>query len=147
MLEVEVNSQPRARRIRGEIEERLGERAIFESEVTTPLEMTLPSQALAARGREGEGMGDDGALPDAIDLASLPEVQVQLRAHLSAHWDAWLDEPIPALRDQTPREAARSESGRELLDALLLDYERSNERLGERGLGPDVAELRRKLGI
>ncbi len=74
-------------------------------------------------------------------------MQEQLREHMASHWEAWLDEPIPALRDQTPREAARTPLGRELLEALLHDYEWSSQRQPDAFFGPDVAALRRKLGM
>ena len=38
-------------------------------------------------------------------------------------WEAWVDQPVPALNNRTPREAARSAGGRERLEALLADFE------------------------
>lgn len=39
----------------------------------------------------------------------------------------WLDTPVPALRDKTPRQAARSAAGRERLEALLLGFGRGGD--------------------
>jgi hypothetical protein len=63
------------------------------------------------------------------------------------HWDAWLDIAIPALKGQTPRAAARTPEGRERLEALLMEFEYRNESTIQPELRPDVAELRRRLGL
>ncbi|MCY3821180.1 MAG: hypothetical protein OXH52_17810 [Gammaproteobacteria bacterium] len=46
--------------------------------------------------------------------------------------------------DETPREAAKTEIGRERLEALLWDFE---QRSTGRPHDPDVAKLREELGI
>jgi hypothetical protein len=144
-LVTEVNSQQRAERIRGEIETRLGGQVHYESCVTEPLEMALGAGGPEQPKSTAAQLADLQEVSDAI--ASLPGAQEQLREHMAGHWEAWLDEPIPALREQTPREAARTPLGRELLEALLNDYESSNRRLPDPAFGPDVAALRRKLGL
>ena len=63
------------------------------------------------------------------------------------HWEAWFDLPVPALNDMTPRAAAETEEGRELLDSLLLLYENHAENSSDNILRPDVAALRRELGM
>jgi hypothetical protein len=84
---------------------------------------------------EDEQMSDERTT---VDLAALGQ---QLRAH----YDRWLDESIPALDGQSPREAVRSPGGRERVEALLKDFE---ETLGQDPrFAPDVGELRRKLGL
>ena len=40
------------------------------------------------------------------------------------HWEAWLDTRVPALGNKTPRQAARTASGRERLEALLAEFDR-----------------------
>ena len=65
-----------------------------------------------------------------ISLADLPpEVRAKLAETARQHWVTWVDLPVPALNNMTPREAAKSEEGRgrELLESLLLDYERHND--------------------
>jgi hypothetical protein len=66
---------------------------------------------------------------------------------MKAHWDAWLDTPIPALKNQTPRRAALTPEGRERLEALLIGLEYRNESAIQPELRPDVVDLRRKLGL
>jgi len=63
------------------------------------------------------------------------------------HWNAWFDLPIPALNDLSPREASRTEEGRDLLDSLLLEYERHQNDSLENIFKPDIATLRRELGL
>ena len=60
-------------------------------------------------------------------------------------WLDWLDTPIPAFNGQTPRQTARSETGRERLEALLLRYDQP-DRVPE-PFDPDLAALCRELGL
>ena len=109
-LTAEVNSRKRATRLRRELEKRLAGRARLDKTEIRSVE------SLLAQARE-RGAGSE---PE-------PDVPLEARAELermqSAHWDSWVDESIPALNGQTPREAARSAVGRERLEALLADFE------------------------
>jgi hypothetical protein len=67
-----------------------------------------------------------------ISPYDVPEIQEQLKLMAKQHWDAWFDNPIPALNNKTPRQAAKTDDGRERLEALLLHYERNDEQLNER---------------
>ncbi len=69
-----------------------------------------------------------------------------LRAWKEQHYTDWLDEPIPALRGATPREAARSPGHRRALAVLLKEIEHGESTLpaAERF---DVGILRERLGI
>jgi len=79
------------------------------------------------------------------NLMALPEVQAQVMKMASEHWKAWLDTPLPALKEQTPREATKTRSGRERLEALLLQFE---SRQGEpQPFDPDLDALRLSLGL
>ena len=44
---------------------------------------------------------------------------------LRAHWQNWVDQEIPALGYKTPKQAVRSADGREAVEALLQDAERT----------------------
>jgi hypothetical protein len=65
---------------------------------------------------------------------------------MQRHWDAWIDTKVPALANRTPRQAAKTAKGRERLEALLSDFARSAERRSS-VFQPDLAELRRRLGL
>ncbi len=62
-----------------------------------------------------------------LNPMDVPEIQEKIKAMAKAHWDSWFDILIPALDDKTPRQAAKTKKGRELLEALLLQYERMDD--------------------
>jgi len=65
-------------------------------------------------------------LPDEAsrDSDTPTEVATQLTAHFyEEHYRKWVDEPLPALGGRTPREAARLDSPRPKLIALLKSME------------------------
>jgi hypothetical protein len=77
-----------------------------------------------------------------------PEVQAHTKKMMEEHWKNWFDQPIPALKGKTPRQAAKTKEGRERLEALLVEYETRDRRSAKENLiGPDVAALRRELGM
>lgn len=58
-----------------------------------------------------------------------PEVQAQVaREFMEQHYRTWPDQPLPALGDRTPREAAALESARPRLISLLKQMEVMAER-------------------
>lgn len=84
------------------------------------------------------------------NLEDLPEVQDYMKDLADKHWEEWFDEEIPALGNKTPRQAAKTEEGRELLESLLLYYEqgskdKENERVNI--FQPNIPYLRSKLGM
>ena len=76
-----------------------------------------------------------------------PELLREFERMNREHCEAWFDEPIPALNHMTPREASLTEEGRDLLNSLLLDYERRSARSPDNIYSPDIAALRRDLGL
>ena len=75
-----------------------------------------------------------------------PEVEQLLLDFKRRHYAEWLDEAIPALDGQSPREAARTAKGRDALDVLLKDME-NRERRAKGAKAFDFATLRRELGL
>jgi hypothetical protein len=55
--------------------------------------------------------------------------------------------PVPALDNMTPREAALTPEGRDLLESLLLEYEIKTTDDPDNNAAPDIASLRRELGM
>ncbi|HVB27397.1 MAG TPA: hypothetical protein VNE21_05750, partial [Mycobacteriales bacterium] len=100
-----------------------------------------------------------GAQPQVVDESRVdpqqdfawgdgPSLLVGGRAAPEEGWEGhWLDEPVPALRGRTPRQAAAgSPEERAGLEALLRDFEYRGGLLALRGgSGPDVAYLREQL--
>ena len=76
----------------------------------------------------------------------LPEATELLRAYKERHYADWIDQPLPVLRGQTPREAVRTKTGRERVDVLLKELENHESRLAE-GARFDFARLRAALGL
>ena len=59
-----------------------------------------------------------------------------------------IDESLPILDGKTPRETAKTEAGRELLEALLLQFESHNLEKGSCDLfNPDIDYLKKELGM
>jgi hypothetical protein len=141
-LSVSVNSQRRADAIRAEVERRLGDDAVYRTTVMESIEKALeerrtrPETPAQRRDREANER-----------LNALPEVQEQLRAMAAAHWERWLDEKIPALRNRTPRQASRTAEGRERLEALLQSFAEHGARQADSPFRPDVPILRKELGL
>jgi hypothetical protein len=136
-LKVEVNSEKRAAKIRREIQKRLGNQCTFTKEERQSIETLLQEQ---------KGLADTRP-PQYREETMSPELRAAVKEHMKAHWDAWLDTPIPALKNQTPRRAALTPEGSERLEALLIELEYRNESAIQPELRPDVVDLRRKLGL
>ncbi len=139
-MTIEVNSQERAETAKSEVTRRLGKRARFLRAVIQSPEKMLES---AASGGPGAAPGPPG--PSSEELAALPEVQEKIREMAERHWKEWVDTPLPALKGQTPREAAKNASGRERLEALFMQF--GQYAASPRPFDPDLAALRRELGL
>lgn len=143
-----VNSIRRAETIRALIEERLDTQAKYKTTLLEPIESEVEKMWAAAAATNSSP--NISAEPGAISLADLPaEVRLRLEETARQHWAAWLDLPVPALNDMTPREATKTEEGRDLLKSLLLLYEghiRDDESY-ENLMRPDIAALRGELGM
>lgn len=138
-LLVEVNSARRRRRIEKEIAKRLGPAATLLDTTVTDL-----AEALEKRRASRSVVSSDVATPAESQLS--PELQGVEAELARKHWDAWLDTKVPALGNRTPRQAAKTASGRERLEALLADYSQKNVS-GRNAFEPDIVTLKRKLGL
>ena len=141
-LTAEVNSEKRAKKIQSEIAKRLGALATFKRAVHESVDAKLEEMTAQSRSPAFEE-----AQREQEEFASRPEVQAIVKAQMEAHWEGWYNERVPALRNKTPLEAARTKAGRERLEALLLDFERRNEDVPHPALRIDVAAMRKKLGV
>jgi hypothetical protein len=136
-LVVDVNSTRRAERVKREIARRVPDAAIL-----VDTQVVDPSDALAARQRERAS----GARDDKPPRETPPQLRALEEDLLHRHWEEWLDARVPALGNKTPRQAARSVSGRERLEALLAQFERDAEG-SHRSASADVAFVRSELGL
>jgi hypothetical protein len=78
-----------------------------------------------------------------------PEIQREtILAMKDKHYAGWVDEQLPALEGRTPREAARTEAGRRLLEDLLRLMENGEERERRQGRPAyDFSQVRKVLGM
>ena len=75
-----------------------------------------------------------------------PEVAQELHAMMLTRMRLWLDEPIPMLKGKTPRQAARSQRGRDDVTVLLTQQQELFN--AGPGIPPiDLSEIWRELGL
>ncbi len=137
-LVVEVNSANRAAKVREQIEKRLGLHAAHRS--TTSI---TPEESLAKRKEEGDA-GRSLATGEPLDPELMKEFAVQMQQQV----EAWVHEKIPALGGRTPLQAVADPDGREIVESLLLGWERHFEGQGAPGtFRPDIDAVRRLLNL
>ena len=81
-------------------------------------------------------------------MAEHPEVREKLSAMMAAHWEYWVDQPIPILGNRTPRESVRKRGdGREIVESIVIQAERDG-RSPQLQTDEDVLRrLRERLGL
>jgi SEC-C motif/Protein of unknown function (DUF2384) len=137
----EVNSENRAKRMRKEIEKRLGTQATHESTVAQTLEQMRKNTPQDAEEAELHDAEMEALLAD-------PEARKFLQATMQKQVESWVHEKIPALGGRTPLEAVRDPDGKEMVEALLLNWERGDERdVSPNQIRPDISALRRLLNL
>lgn len=111
-LTAEVNSNKRATAIKKKIVTALASEARFKAKVIETVE-----------GNIGRTPSESRVKSSAIPFDQLPpEALEAVRKMADAHWTKWFDDKIPALNGKTPKQAAKTKEGRELLEALLNSY-------------------------
>lgn len=138
-MEIEINSENRAQKIRGLVEKMLPS-AHYKTTVIESL------QAMLAR-VEGETPAVRRRREEADELNSHPEVQAHLDEYLRQHYRSWPEEKLPALGGKTPLQAVKTRDGREMVEALLTDIERRGENSTPPLPEGIIGELRNRLGL
>ncbi|MEN8182082.1 MAG: SEC-C domain-containing protein [Myxococcota bacterium] len=129
-LRLETNSRERADALRGRVEAACGGLIRHRArEHADPL-----SPAVAA------------ATPDLPPEAPPPEAAQLLLDFKRRHYAEWLDQALPALGGQSPREAVRTAQGRNAVDVLLKDMENHEHRASGQDAF-DFRALRRELRL
>lgn len=131
-LQVFVNSARRAATLHREVEARLGDRAAPGDTFIADDLAELPDWVFPELDPEDQDEMDADAAEDLLEEVA------------ERHWEGWLDEPLPELKDTTLREAARTEVGRERLEALLWQLDQEN---ADTVFDADTGKLRRALGL
>lgn len=84
------------------------------------------------------------------DIEDMPDIKDYMKDLADKHWEEWFDTTIPALGDKSPRQATKTEEGRELLESLLLHYEQGSKKEDNERVNifqPNIPYLRLKLGM
>jgi hypothetical protein len=137
-MNVEVNSARRATTIQSKIAKLLGGDAVFVKKELIPLK---------APADQGESRREQSS--ERQDIQPIPnEVRPEIAAMMKTHWDNWLDTPLPALKGESPRQAAGTPRGRERLEALLMEMEYRNQAANRQPeLLPHIEDLRKRLNM
>jgi len=130
-LVAEVNSAARADAVRKEIEAALGEDVRYRASEIQSAEKILADLRAAREGggrrgrRGGQGVGlGSTATEEHNRLAELPEVREKVAEMLEAHWEHWVEKPIPIRGNRTPMDAVKDRDGRQMVESLLVAGER-----------------------
>jgi hypothetical protein len=106
-MTVEVNSEERAKEIKKIVVEGLGGAVRHVTTVVRPCSPRDDKAWWSGEDDEGDSLMDD------------PEVREMVEKHFIAHWESWVDSALPVLDGESPREAIKTPSGREKVQALL----------------------------
>jgi hypothetical protein len=141
-LVVEVNSANRANKVRQEIEKRLG---LHATHLSTTSQM--PEEMLKKSKENGRGKASRRDT-EADDLLLDPEMKREFEAQVQQQIEGWVHQKIPALGGRTPLQAVTDPDGREVVEALLLGWERHYEKPWSPGtIRPDIDAVRRLLNL
>ena len=135
----ETTSQERAARGRTWLEALVGDRVRYRATALETLEQTMGElRRHRPRPREAEL---DQDLPAAAGTGAVRDL-------FDRHYRSWLDRPVPALGNRTPRAAAQTRLWRVKLVDLLKQLENSAQRATLQGRPPyDFAWIWRELGL
>jgi SEC-C motif len=138
-LIAEVNSENRAKRLRAKIEKWLGSSVIHQSTRTKSVEEMLTKAPKRPRRQSKE----DGELEQA--LLHDPEARNHFRQIIQRQVEDWVHQKVRVLDGRTPLQAVQDPDGREVVESLLLDWERSGPY--QAGIRPDFNAVRKLLNL
>jgi hypothetical protein len=140
LLVADVNSRKRAEKLRREIENRLRLGAIHkETLVQTSEDLLEKVKRMPPEHRQKN--------ENQAKLMNNPAAQAVLRDFLQKETDAWIRKKLPALGGRTPLQAVKDPDLREIVESLLLDFERHAASSYPPGAAPDFSGIRKRLGV
>lgn len=140
-LTVEVNSEERAHKFQKLIK-KLHPEAHYKTSV-----IESPQSMLAQAENEGKTARSQQHREELEELNNSPEMQEQVMEFIREHYHQWPKEKLPILGGKTPLQAIKTKNGREMVEALVRDFE-----LRSLNSNPPVdpsifTELRKRLGL
>ncbi len=141
-LTADVNSENRAQQFKSLMEKLLPGKARYK---TTVIESP---QANLAQLEKEEGSAQAKQRQKELDeLNSQPEVQAQIAEYMRQYYRDWPNQKLPILKNKTPLQAVKTKDGKEMVKALLIEFERRGQDTAP-PLDPAlIAELRERLGL
>jgi len=141
-LTAEVNSENRAQKFKALMEELLHGKVRYK---TTVIES--PQAKLAQMKKEESSAQAKQRQKEQDELNSLPEVQAQIAEYMRQHYSDWPNQKLPILKGKTPLQAVKYRDGKEMVEALLMEFEQRGEHSAQPLDPAIIAELRERLGL
>jgi hypothetical protein len=140
LLVADVNSRKRAEKLRWEIEDRLRLGVVHKETVVKTSEELLEQVRRMPPEQRQENSAQAKLLKD-------PVARAAIRDSFQKEADAWIHKKLPALGGRTPLQAVKDPDMREIVESLLLDFERHAATDYPPGAAPDFSAIRKRLGI
>ena len=135
---MEVNSAKRAKKFAALAKKPLGKNARYRTTVTESPEAML---------KHGIPGISDSTRSQQEALEADPAVQAQLAHLMAQHYASWPGEKLPALGGKTPKQAVKTPDGREMVEALLKQFEQNFHEQKFPGVEPILRDLRQRLKL
>lgn len=132
-LTAQTRSREQAERLKGIIETALANHASFRVDKIQTVEQMLAD--------------DPRSPPSSPSLPDDPGAQQVMADYLRKHYTEWIDTPLPALGDHTPRHVAQTPDGREQVEALLQDAQNHVPQLSAATRETIFDDIRQQLGL
>ena len=140
-LVVETNSLERVESIKKLISKLCGKLAKHKTTLIEPLEAKLAEM-------KNKGLPDLRKKEMGEELKNHPEIQARLKEMHKTHMERWVTEKIPALGGKTPIQAVKTSEGREMVSALLMQFEKGAGVMADKEFELGVLRgVRERLGL
>jgi hypothetical protein len=141
-MTVEVNSKERAKKFEILLKKLLPSGWKLKATVIESIESQIKNT------KKSKSKDDDLNKKQQAEMMANPEIQKHMEKMMKSHWDEWPFKPIPALGGLKPVDAVKTKDGRELLEALLIQFERNFVARPQVGQTLEtIKEVRQKLGL
>jgi hypothetical protein len=142
-MSVDTNSLKRVEAIKKIVAKRCGEFARYRTTLIEPMEAKMKE----LHGSQKPKIESQGGSSQQ-DLMNIPEVKAQLQTMQRKHMESWIAEKIPALGNKTPVQAVKTREGREMVESLLVQFERAAGAMGDVDFELSLIRgVREKLGL